>query len=29
VKERAAGLEALNQRDFYLEKYFDPGKGNE
>ncbi len=27
VKERAAGLEALNRRDFYLEKYFDPEKG--
>jgi hypothetical protein len=26
VKERAAGLEALNRRDFYLEKYFDPDK---
>jgi hypothetical protein len=25
VKERAAGLDALNRRDFYLEKYFDPG----
>jgi hypothetical protein len=29
VKERAAALDLLNQRDFYLEKYFDPGKGNE
>lgn len=29
VKERAAGLDALHRRDFYLEKYFDPetGKG--
>ncbi len=27
VNERAAGLDALNRRDFYLEKYFDPGKG--
>lgn len=27
VQERAAGLDALNRRDFYLEKYFDPGKG--
>lgn len=27
VKERAAGLDALNRRDFYLEKYFDPEKG--
>ncbi len=26
VKERAAGLDALNRRDFYLEKYFDPDK---
>ena len=27
VKERAAGLDALNRRDFYLEKYFDSEKG--
>src|SRR5512134_2065035 len=27
VKERAAGLDALNRRDFYLEKYFEPEKG--
>ena len=27
VKERAAGFDALNGRDFYLEKYFDPDKG--
>jgi hypothetical protein len=27
VRERAAGLDALNGRDFYLEKYFDSGKG--
>jgi len=26
VKERAAGLDALNGRDFYLDKYFDPEK---
>jgi hypothetical protein len=26
VTERATGLDALNQRDFYLEKYFDPEK---
>jgi hypothetical protein len=26
VKERAAGLDALNRRDFYLEKFFDPEK---
>ena len=26
VKERAAQLDALNRRDFYLEKYFDGGK---
>jgi len=29
VKERAAGLDALNRRDFYLEKYFDPAKGKQ
>ncbi len=29
VKERAAGLEALHRRDFYLERYFEPGKGKE
>lgn len=27
VKERAAGLDALNRRDFYLEKYFDGRAG--
>jgi hypothetical protein len=27
VKERAAGLDALNRRDFYLEMFFDPEKG--
>jgi hypothetical protein len=26
VQARAAGLDALNRRDFYLEKYFDPEK---
>lgn len=26
VQERAAGLDALNGRDFYLDKYFDPEK---
>jgi hypothetical protein len=29
VKERAAGLDALDRRDFYLEKFFDPEKGKE
>ena len=29
VNERAAGLDALNRRDFYLEKYLDPGKGRQ
>jgi len=29
VQERAAGLDALNRRDFYLEKYFDPAKGKQ
>ena len=27
VNERAAALDGLNRRDFYLEKYFDPEKG--
>jgi hypothetical protein len=27
VNERAAALDALNRRDFYLEKYFDSEKG--
>lgn len=27
VNERAAAFDALNRRDFYLEKYFDPEKG--
>jgi len=27
VNERAAALDGLNRRDFYLEKYFDAGKG--
>ena len=27
--ERAAALDGLNRRDFYLEKYFDPGKGKQ
>ena len=27
VNERAAALDGLNRRDFYLEKYFDPEQG--
>ena len=27
VKERAAGLDALNRRDFYLDRYFEDGQG--
>jgi hypothetical protein len=27
VKERAASLDALNRRDFYLDRYFDAGSG--
>ncbi len=27
VKERAAALEELNRRDFYLDRYFDAGPG--
>lgn len=27
VKARAGELEALNRRDFYLDRYFDPEKG--
>lgn len=29
VNERAVALDGLNRRDFYLEKYFDPGKGKQ